>query len=664
MQKIYIVFYLLFSFFLYSCTDESTSNNNEETAVLKVVVGSSQSQEVSTRTTFNEDGIHNLHVLVYNSSHNLIGSGYSSTGNSVTLTTRVGTGNTVYAIANTYNSSLFDGSVATSEPKLITLLSSTSTLEGIMVSGSTTSGLVMSGSKTGVNISSSGTTISSSDFKISRLAARINLNIKGYSGITITGYTIKNVPKKGYIVARPNTNESLITDLAVGDDASSTSSDRFDVPVTGLNTTGIYSTSFYMYENRRGGRVSGTGTSTNEREKVTYAPTGATYIEIYAKGTTFNSVYKVYLGADNCQNYNVKRNVNYTYDINLRGAMSYDTRVTTNILVTPTAVAESNCYMVTPGSVIRIPVSRANTAVPGVIPDVTKNWDADLLWTDNSAGLAANGVIENIVADYPNGGILVKAGSSEGNAVVVVKNLSGTTLWSWHIWVTSYNPDASGSYYVHNSYTWMNRNLGATSATPGAAGSAGLLYQWGRKDPFPGLFDLNQATEKPIYDTYGAIKTINFVPVPNVTNNLLSSIANPSTIYYNYSTSPYDWYTYSGPQNNTLWGTSKTIYDPCPVGWHLPAYNTATSTSPWSEIISSTRTWTAGAVITSPVSAYYPAAGYRWAGGGISNDGNGHYWCAVASLTDVNAYTLSVTSGYLRLDYGSRTSSYSVRCVK
>ena len=32
----------------------------------------------------------------------------------------------------------------------------------------------------------------------------------------------------------------------------------------------------------------------------------------------------------------------------------------------------------------------------------------------------------------------------------------------------------------------MDRNLGATSATPGNVGSLGLLYQWGRKDPFLG----------------------------------------------------------------------------------------------------------------------------------------------------------------------------------
>jgi len=567
-----------------SCTDQGSLENTQDMAVLRVSVGSDTAQEISTKATFSDSGIYNLHVLVYNSSGELIGYGYSSTGNSVTLTTRVGTGNTVYAVANTYNSSLFDGSVATSESKLKTLLSSTSTLEGIKISDSSTSGLVMSGSKSNVIISSSGTTISSSDFTISRLAAKITLNITGYNGITITGYTIKNLPIKGYIVARPNTYESLLTDIAVGDDASSTTSDRFDTSITGLSTSS-YSTSFYMYENRRGGRVSvseTTGTSTNEREKVTYAPTGATYVDISAKGTTFSSVYRVYLGADNCQNYNVKRNVNYTYNISLKGAMSYDTRATTSILVTPTAVSESNCYMVTPGSAIRIPVSRANTAISGSIPNVTKNWDADLLWTDNSAGLASGGVIENIVADYSNGGIIVKAGTAEGNAVVVVKNLSGTILWSWHIWVASYNPNSTGKTYTLNGYTWMDRNLGAKNATIGSAGAFGFFYQWGRKDPFPGANANTSGNGNIInlYDRYGnalvkystGVKTE--VVTSSVTNYLQKSINNPLTFYVGVSNNENDWYSYNAStHNNYLWATSsgtKNIYDPCPIGWRIP----------------------------------------------------------------------------------------------
>jgi len=672
------MFVLVCIFFSLSCTDQESPDNTEGLAVLRVSVGNDAAQEVSTKATFNESGIYNLHVLVYNGSGNLIGHGYSNTGNSVTLTTRVGTGNTVYAIANTYNSTLFDGFVATSELKLKTLLSSTSTLEGIKVSDSSTSGLVMSGSKSNVTISSSGTTISSSDFAISRLSAKITLNITGLNGIVITGYAIKNLPKKGYIVARPNTNESLVTDLAVGDDASSTSTDRFDTSVTGLSTSS-YATSFYMYENRRGGRVnvSGTtGTSTNEREKVTYAPTGSTYVDISAKGTTFSSVYRVYLGADNSQNYSVKRNVNYTYNITLKGAMSYDTRVTTSILVTPTAVSASNCYMLTPGSAIRIPVSRANSAISGSIPDVTKNWDADLLWTDNSAGLASNGVIENIVADYSNGGIIVKAGTAEGNALVVVKNLSGTILWSWHIWVTSYNPN-TGTTYTYNGYTWMDRNLGAKNATIGSAGAFGFFYQWGRKDPFPGP-NANTAGNGNIitlYDRYGnaLVRNSTGLKVEAVTNTvanyLQKSINNPLTFYAGVSGNDTDWYSYNaGTHNDYLWSTSsgtKNIYDPCPIGWRAPY---ATASTLWSGLSQSWdytylgQNW--GATL-----GWWPAAGHPSGTDYAFAVGSGFFWTAQFSGTKgcyLDFYPVSPPD--VTWTYGGgnmvRSLGASERCVK
>ncbi len=61
------------------------------------------------------------------------------------------------------------------------------------------------------------------------------------------------------------------------------------------------------------------------------------------------------------------------------------------------------------------------------------------------------------------------------------KDASGTILWSWHIWLTDKPED---QVYKNNAGTMMDRNLGATSATPGDVKALGLLYQWGRKDPF------------------------------------------------------------------------------------------------------------------------------------------------------------------------------------
>ena len=39
----------------------------------------------------------------------------------------------------------------------------------------------------------------------------------------------------------------------------------------------------------------------------------------------------------------------------------------------------------------------------------------------------------------------------------------------------------------------MDRNLGATSAALGDVGALGLLYQWGRKDPFLGSLSITES---------------------------------------------------------------------------------------------------------------------------------------------------------------------------
>ena len=85
----------------------------------------------------------------------------------------------------------------------------------------------------------------------------------------------------------------------------------------------------------------------------------------------------------------------------------------------------------------------------------------------------------------------------EGNAVISFK-VNGQIYWTWHVWVTD-DPRTNGSTYHHGfekdkdgnlvtDWRWMDRNLGATNANFVGNDwhkSAGLQYQWGRKDPFP-----------------------------------------------------------------------------------------------------------------------------------------------------------------------------------
>lgn len=115
------------------------------------------------------------------------------------------------------------------------------------------------------------------------------------------------------------------------------------------STTDAQTYGFYMYENRRGGRLQNPnpdnlygdvgdyadeiknqtdGTGTDPKFKTLYAPANASFIiltgVIRDKNQNVNSfAYKIALGADNATDYNIKRNHNYVYNIKING-LTYD----------------------------------------------------------------------------------------------------------------------------------------------------------------------------------------------------------------------------------------------------------------------------------------------------------------------------------------------------
>ncbi len=162
----------------------------------------------------------------------------------------------------------------------------------------------------------------------------------------------------------------------------------------------------------------------------------------------------------------------------------------------------------------------------------------------------------------------------EGNAVIAVIDDKGTEsteddviLWSWHIWLT----DQPAEHVYNNSAgTMMDRNLGATSATPGDVAALGLLYQWGRKDPFLGSSSTSSSTVALSTITWPSPVQVSTLPV-----DATYHIANPTTfITSNNSRQNYDWFfTSSSEYHNDRWpdsGSPKSIYDPCPAGWRVP----------------------------------------------------------------------------------------------
>ena len=207
-----------------------------------------------------------------------------------------------------------------------------------------------------------------------------------------------------------------------------------------------------------------------------------------------------------------------------------------------------------------------------------------------------------------------------------------------------------GQVYYNDAGTMMDRNLGATSATPGDVGALGLLYQWGRKDPFLGSSSISSgALVKSTITWPSAVES------SSATGTVDYTILNPTTFVTASSSSEYDWHYAS--RDNTLWTTSdktKSIYDPCPSGWRVPDGG---SNGVWSKVLGSSLPFADALLYDgtnegmnfsgkfgSASTIWYPFSGYRSYGGGLSNVGyGGDNWSA--SSNGCLAYQLSFFGG-------------------
>ncbi len=202
---------------------------------------------------------------------------------------------------------------------------------------------------------------------------------------------------------------------------------------------------------------------------------------------------------------------------------------------------------------------------------------AEILWEtwNNAETVTANSVIAAVDfdkqdEDYYTIVFKMPATLHAGNALIAAKDTGGNILWSWHIWVpeTTVTANENHGLFTRNI---MDRNLGAlvpavATSSPISIQSLGLYYQWGRKDPFMAAKDFGSSS--------GATVAGTAMTKASGQITLAYSIAHP-TVYgiYDSGTSNNDWLT---PSTNDLWGNNtntKTIYDPCPPGYKVPARN-------------------------------------------------------------------------------------------
>lgn len=291
----------------------------------------------------------------------------------------------------------------------------------------------------------------------------------------------------------------------------------------------------------------------------------------------------------------------------------------------------------------------------------------EVLWESFGTDVAPN--VGDLVTGvgYKNGYVYFSTPEvfGNGNASIAVRNSKDVILWSWHIWCSE--EGWTDQVYPNNASTMMDRNLGATSATPGDVGAFGLLYQWGRKDPFMGCCSLTEdipAASTGLWNIVPGGKTIDWVE------------ENPTT-YLTLSSGVGEWYTHSGVDYAFCWQENKkSLYDPCPYGYRVPkggndgfwatALGTSSETSAGTTWDSTNkgRHWTLADGVTT---AWYPAAGGRngYYGNVSVTDGYdrsfGNYWAvSVGSLR-----VMSFVQGYVDpCDVASSTYGRSVRCVR
>ena len=213
----------------------------------------------------------------------------------------------------------------------------------------------------------------------------------------------------------------------------------------------------------------------------------------------------------------------------------------------------------------------------------------------------------------------------------------------------------------------MDRNLGAL--VPATADNAitiesfGLTYQWGRKDPFPGAGFMGSESSNATVAGVALSVTEGDGEADESKITLEQSIENPTLLGH---TQNKGWLL---GVDNTLWKNSeKTMYDPCPPGYRVPARDQEqplhssdlSAVTGWAE---ATNWFTLG----NPV-AVFPFAGYRddyYVKKVTHAYDRALYWTAYASSsTGETAYYVNVRKGSAhKLAECGKSRAGSVRCV-
>lgn len=306
------------------------------------------------------------------------------------------------------------------------------------------------------------------------------------------------------------------------------------------------------------------------------------------------------------------------------------------------AEGSANCYIVSQPGLFSFPMVKGNSS-----ESLNSVSSVEVLWESNGTEVVPKegDFIYDLICRSGRVYFNIPFLFSSGNVLVAAKDVTGKVLWSWHLWITDQEVE---SVKLDDGKEMMARNLGSLANRQNSL-AYGLLYQWGRKDPFLGAVSMNTVVE-----STGTFSVAESTPE---TGTVDYTIQNPMT----FLTSTDDW-CFKG--DDTLWQTDKTIYDPCPPGWRVPD----------SECIDLSECMVAssGAIKVykandATIMSWFPATGYRKGKNAKMTDVTrvGGYWSVAPDITrtyyfEYHSGTSITTNTYKT----SRSTGMTVRCVK
>lgn len=364
----------------------------------------------------------------------------------------------------------------------------------------------------------------------------------------------------------------------------------------------------------------------------------------------------------------------------------------TNLSLNGTA----NCYIVKPASVVSFDVAHKGNSTTEL---TGAGVSLKLIWQEKQ------GLVKSLYLNPETQTAFAEIDNAKGNALVAVCDEIGTILWSWHLWICDYEPEKTDYTTEANAsgtqWTFMDRNIGATETTQGSFDNYGMLYQWGRKDPFPGAsgFTIQNEDysyvadgEKALYDIEGkAVSKIK--DLAEFHGTIAKSIQQPATFFamtykatgnvdeYGEPEKVCDYITkdWVDVSNDDYWGGvsgKKTIFDPCPVGYKVPVSD-AEGNTPYAWMKFTDMTWDAvnrGALI---YGQWFPCTGTRvYASGGLDCPEATPYagvWFGTAAVKSPTSTRPEVFGQYMAIMKSKRTfkvmkdarsQGMCVRCVK